>query len=308
MPVEMTFEQRVEMFRATATDHQARAEFAASRATVINPLLDEQSTIRAIFMPEVLTPGADARYDIPFEDVECTLVMPNIGGIPSVQLEGSELHVDTFGIDGGVEYQMDVARDGRFQVAQLATRLLANRFIRQEEMCGWALIKSHAAVLPATQKLQAFTDAGAQTNGQGKMNVYTLNELITMGDMIGIGGRVIKDIYVSPRRYGDLRSQVTNQNLPFDMRSRLYGNGQNAEAPTPEIRIHRVYNKNLVGDTKGYAFTQKDGFTYGVMPIREKLMTRDNPIAILEWKIGTIGRERCGFGVLDDKGLIELTF
>ncbi len=59
---------------------------------------------------------------------------------------------------------------------------------------------------------------------------------------------------------------------------------------------------------KGYAFTQKDGFFYGVMPVREKLMTRDNPIACLEWKIGIIGRERLGFGVLDDKGLIEVTF
>ena len=46
---EMTFEQRVEMFRRTADNVQARMEYAASRAAVINPLLDEQSTVRAIF-------------------------------------------------------------------------------------------------------------------------------------------------------------------------------------------------------------------------------------------------------------------
>ena len=193
--------------------------------------------------------------------------------------------------------------------AQLATRLLANRFIRQEELAGWSLVKTHAAVLPTTQKLQAFADDGTtQTAGQGKLNIFTLNELITLADQIGIGGRVVRDIYVSPRRYNDLRSQVTLQSLPFDMRSKLYGDGENAKSATPEIRIHKVYNPNLVTNNKAYAFTQKDGYFYGVMPIREKLFTRDNPIAILEWKIGIIGRMREGFGVLDDKGLVEITF
>lgn len=314
--VEMSFEQRAEMFRATATDGQARADFAASRATVINPLLNEQSTVRYIFYPEKLLPGATCTFDIPFEDVECTWVMPNIGAIPTIQVEGAELHVDTFGLDGGVEYQKDIAVDGRFQVAQLATTLLKNRFIRQEEMAGWSLIKAHAALLFSGQKLQAFQDDGTAgtpsgttgTAGTGKMNIYTLNEVITLADQIGIGGRVVRDLYLSPRRYGDLRNQVTLSQLPFDMRTKLYSNGENAKAADPEIRIHKVYNRKLVTDDKGYAFTQKDGFRYGVMPIREELNTRDNPIAVLEWKIGIIGRERVGFGVLDDKGLIEITF
>lgn len=318
---EMSFEQRVAMFRATASDGQARAEFAASRATVINPLLNEQSTVRFIFYPEKLAPGATPTFDIPFEDVEVCWVMPNIGGIPTVQVEGAELHVDTFGLDGGVEYQLDIAKDGRFQVAQLATQLLKNRFIRQEEMAGWSLIKNHASQLPGTaatdsvQRLVAYKDDGTKgtpktdgTAGTGRMNIYTLNDLITLADCIGIGGRVVRDIYLSPRRFGDLRNQVTMEALPFSMRERLYGIGEDAKAADSEIRIHKVWNRNLVGDDRGYAFTQKDGFRYGVMPIREELNTRDNPIAILEWKIGIIGRERVGFGVLDDKGLIEIAF
>ena len=305
----LSFEQKVEMFRATAENAQARIDFAASRAEVILPLIDEQSTVRAIFQPRKLPAGASATFDIPFEDVEATWVMPNIGGIPTVQVEGTSVNVDTFGLDGGVEYQIDIAKDGRFDVAQLSTKLLANRFIRQEELAGWSLIKTHAAVLPATQQLQAFADDGTtQTAGQGKLNIYTLNELITLADQIGIGGRVVKDVYVSPRRYNDLRSQVTLQSLPFDMRTKLYGDGENAKSPTPEIRFHKVYNPNLVANNQAYAFTQKDGYFYGVMPIREALFTRDNPIAILEWKIGIIGRMREGFGVLDDKGLIEITF
>ena len=73
-------------------------------------------------------------------------------------------------------------------------------------------------------------------------------------------------------------------------------------------RIHRVYDGKLVSDNKGYAFGQRDGYTYGVMPIRQTLQTFDNPIAIMEWKIGIMARENVGFAVLDEKGLIEVTF
>ena len=37
------------------------------------------------------------------------------------------------------------------------------------------------------------------------------------------------------------------------------------------VRIHKVYNKKLVGDDEGYAFSSKKDTSYGVMPIRERL-------------------------------------
>jgi hypothetical protein len=304
----LTHEQKIALFRQTALNPQARMDFAASRANVIQPELEIQSTVRFIFNPELLPGGATPIYDIPFEDVDCVYIMPQIGGIPTVQMEGKQMSVDTFGLDGGVEYQMDIAKDGRFQVGQLATLMLKNRFIKQEELAGWNLIKLHAAALPTTQKLQAYANDGTQgAAGTGKLNIYTVNELITLADEIGIGGRRITDIYVSPRRFGDLRNALTMQALPEGMRQQIWGNGKGSDS-VADIRIHRVYNTALVANNKGYAFTQKDGIRYGVMPIRENLSTRDNPIAVLEWKIGIIGRERLGFGVLDSKGLVEVTF
>lgn len=304
----LSFDQKVALFRETAINPQRRSDYAASRANVINPELEVQSTVRFIFAPEQLAPGATPVYDIPFEDVECTYVMPQIGGIPTVQMEGKIMTVDTFGLDGGVEYQIDVAKDGRFQVGQLATTMLKNRFIQQEELAGWNLIKLHAASLKSNQKIQALKDDGTVgAAGTGKLNVGTINEMITTADEIGVGGRRITDIYVSPRRFGDLRNQLTMMALPESIRTQLWSNGKGTDN-VADVRIHRVYNRALVPNNKGYAFTQKDGYRYGVMPIREELTTRDNPIAILEWKIGIIGRERLGFGVLDDKGLVEVTF
>ena len=74
------------------------------------------------------------------------------------------------------------------------------------------------------------------------------------------------------------------------------------------LHIHRVYNPALVDNNTVYAFTRKEGYFYGVMPIREELKTRDNPQAAGEWKIGILGKERVGFGVLDNLGLIQCNF
>ncbi len=223
--------------------------------------------------------------------------------MPTVQVEGAETHVDTFGLDGGVEWQQDIARDGRFQVAQLATKLLLNKFIKQEELCGWNLIKAHETALSGTSQIVTARDDSGTTSGTKKMNIHTINEVLTVADELGVGGRRVTDVFVSPRRFSDLRTALTQTALPEGMRQQIWNNGQIADT-IANIRFHRVYDTTLVSNNKAYFFTQKDGFRYGVMPIRENLRTIDNVFSPMEWKIGVLGRIRLGFAVLDDKGLI----
>ena len=292
MAKELTQNEKVELFRQTAASPKARGEYAKSRASVILPLIEAQSTIRSIFTPEVLPAGAEARYDIPFDDIECAWTMPQIGGIPQIQLEGTEIYVGTFGLDAAVQYQMDVAEQGRFQVGARATELLKNKIIEQEELAGWSLIKTHAAVLDSSQKVTGT-----------ELNVDCFNDIVTKGDILR---RRITDLYVSPKRFSDLRDWVTATDLSEKLKDQAYAQG--GMNGVWGVNIHKVYDSTLVPDNKAYAFGQRDGFTYGVMPIRKELQTFDNPMAILEWKIGIMARELIGFGVLDDKGLIEVTF
>jgi hypothetical protein len=304
----LTDAQKREMFRRTATDEVARREFAESRAEVINPLLDEQSTIRPIFRVEYLEPGTSPVYDIPFDDMDVVFMMPQVGGIPFAQFEAKEVRVDTFGLVGGVEYQRDIALDGRIQMAEQTTRLLMNKFVKQEELAGWKLIKRHAATLTSSQTLQAFAANGTtQSAGSGLFNIETLIEAETMADELGTGGRVITDVYLSPRRFADLKKMAINADLTEQLRNQIWNNGGDS-VPGTSLRFHKVYNTKLVANNKGYAFTQKEGFYYGVMPIRERLTTQDNILSYMEHKIGIFGRERLGMAVLDPKGLIELTF
>lgn len=293
MSKELTFNEKVALFKKTAQSAKARKEYARSRASVILPLIDEQSTIRNIFNPEILPPGAQSNYDIPFDDVDCAWVMPQIGGIPQIQVEGTEIYVTTFGLDAAVEYQMDVARQGRFQVGERATKLLKNKIIEQEELAGWSLIQAHAAALDSSQKV-------ATTSG---LDTSTFNKIVTAGDVLR---RKVTDIYVSPTRYADIRDWVANVAYTDKVRDNIFGSGE--LAGLWDVRIHKVYNSELVSDDKGYAFGQRDGYTYGVMPIRQTLQTYDNPISIMQWKIGIMARENLGFGILDDKGLVEVSF
>jgi len=303
-----TYEQKVAAFRRTSESVQDRVNFMESRAAVVLGLLDEQSTVRDIYAVERVPAGGSTKYDIPFDDINMVFLMPQIGSYPSINVEGDEIYVDTFALHGGVDWQEDVARDGRFQVVERATRLLANKFIRQEELHGWSLIRAHAAALPSTQKLQAYLNSGSVASpGAGIMNIFTLAEALTLADELGNGGRRITDIYMSPRRFNDLRTQAGNSALPDDMRSAAWNNGR-GNIPTNEIRFHKVYNRTLVANNKAYAFAQREGFNYGVMPIRSQVRTRDNPMAMTENKQGVLADERIGFGVLDDKGLIEITF
>lgn len=290
---ELTFEEKVKMFQAIAENPQSRSEYAQSRAKVIMPLLEAQSTVRNIFVPEYLPPSGQATYDIPFDDVDCAWVMPQIGGIPQIQVEGTEVYVTTFGIDAAVQWQMDVATQGRFQVGERATTLLKNKIIEQEELAGWSLIKAHAAVLPDEQKLE---------NQEG-LTIDTFNNIVTAADILR---RKVTDIYVSPRRFADMRKWVTATDLSDKLKDQAYVS--EGLMVVWGVRIHKVYNQQLVADNEAYAFGSREGFTYGVMPIRERLKTYENPIAIMEWKIGIMARQNQGFAILDDKGQIYVTF
>jgi hypothetical protein len=289
----LTHEEKIAAFKATASDYNRRSEYAQSRATVLMPQIAAQSTIRAIFQPELLPPGAEPRYDIPFDDIECVWSLPQIGGIPQTQVEGTEIYVTTFGVHAAVQYQMNVAKQGRYNIGERATTMLKNKIIEQEELAGWTLIKAHAAVLPDEQKV-------ACPSG---LTVDAFNAVTTAGDILR---RTINNLYVSPQRFGDMRKWVNAENYSQQMKDQSFSAAglKNVWG----VNIHTVYDKNLVPNDKGYAFGSREGYTYGVMPIREQLQTFDNPIAIMEWKIGIMARQELGFGILDDKGLYEMDF
>ena len=318
-----TAKQRA-MLQAIAQNEDALRRYAQSRAEIINPRVYEKSYARQIFEPIPLETGETLRYDITAEDVQCVWAMPKIGEVPTAQIEVGELHVPVQGLNGGIEVRMDDLRDGRLDVSQIATRSLENSFIRQEELMAWSLIHSHAAQLPASQRLQARAADGTEgTAGSGVFNYDTLIDLMTTAQSLGVGGRRVRHVFISPTRQADLMRISKEGNLPERIQEQFLGLGQvgnvgntdpnsdhlKTSPMTGGIQFHTVYNPRLVPDDKAYIIcTNDDHQRYGVLPQRSDIETYHDPRSLVKWMAGIIGRERLGMAIVDDKGLIELTF
>lgn len=303
--------RKTEAAKLVSSSAAHRAEWIATRAEVIDDLLYQYSDIRSVFSVENFGTN-NIVYDIPFEDVEVVFMMPQIGGVPTVQVEGSTMSVSTFDVMGGIEVQDRLVQDGNFQALERATNHLLQHHIKMESYVCWALIASIAATLDSAQKLQAWTGndtSATQTAGSGKFNVKTYNKLTTATDVIGQGGRRMTDIFLTASRRGDFLDAITEGTLlPDELKQQLYSNGRGNNTLDSGIRLHTVYDTNLVPNNKAYVFTEKEGVKFGVMPFRHALETVPNTMSQTEWKIGLKSRVNFGVASLDPLGMIEVTF
>jgi hypothetical protein len=131
--------------------------------------------------------------------------------------------------------------------------------------------------------------------------------MITAMDEKPDGGRMLTDLFVTPRRYGDLRTWVdTNlQNLSDGIRTEIFKAGQSIGASGVwDVNIWKVRNPQFVDNTKAWGF----GKGFGVMAISERFHTVEDPTAILRWKQGIIGKEECGFAITDPESAVVYNF
>lgn len=220
------------VFQRTATDETIRKAFAAKLAVPLLMTINPQSSVRHIFMTDEVPPGALARYPLDFADINA-VVLPQLGAVPENRVSGDELLVQTFKISTSIQYGITYARDARFSVAEESMRKIANAIIRLEESSGWAVIE--AAVLANN----TITDNGGVITVADMTNVFA-----TMEEE----GYVVTDIYMSPRRFADLRNWSYTQIDPFTQRQVFEQGG-----------LGSLWGANLhvlrhLSDTEVYAF------------------------------------------------------
>jgi len=311
---ELSLQEKAELFRAIASDPDARRAYIVSRAAKIEPLIAKESQVRSIFQPINLAPGAQAQFFIGAKEVQTAWLAPGIGSAPRRTLEGDEVFVNTFPIFARGEWLMDLAADARFDVAQEVEWMITEQVKELENMVGWNLISAAAAhaSFPATHRVQIGSTAGVDlTTGKGFFSKELLAELVLAAD---VARRRITDIYVSPRTAFDIFNYWTStaasgvRNVPNAQQERFFDEGMpnSGEQDTEYvmslfgIRIHKVYTSDIVGDDKVYAFDLSGRRSrFGVMPIRQGLVSYEDPMAVTEFKVGYFVRERLGFALLD---------
>ncbi len=287
-------DEQVELIKAVASDSEARRKYAASRAEVLLPLVDVQSTARSIFKTEKLGPGAQANYPISFDYTELASFLPKLGGVATRITEGDEIYIPTFSIEAAVRYSMDVAEQGRLDIAAEQMNLLKNRIIAKEEFAAWRLIK---ATMSGVNSNQTVYCSGSSEN----FHSFTKKALNKMGVQMDKQRRTLTDVYVSPTSLGDIR-EWSNSSIDFLTQREIFQNGGLPGNQIWNYQLHKVYDSSLVGDDAAWGF---DTRTFGKMPIQKELETYEDPTAILQWQVGVLARERVGLAITDSWAFVK---
>lgn len=287
-------EEKVKLFKSIASDASARKAYAEARAAVILPLIPEQSTVRSIYRVEELGVDAQPAYPISFDQTQVAAWMPKWGGNVVRVFEGDEIYVPTFGIEGAYRYSMDIAEQGRLDIARMADEQLRSQITAKEEAAGWSTIKG---VFSGVNSNQTVYCSGTTEN----FHAFSKKAVNSMTVQMDIQRRQLTDIYASPRSIADIREWSNNQ-IDFTTQREIFVNGGLPGGRIWDVQLHKVYNSNLVSNAEAWGF---DGNKFGVMPIRKALRTYEDPTAIQQWQIGVMARELVGFGVTDSYAVVK---
>ncbi len=290
----LSHEEKVALLKSISNDAVARKNYAESRASVILPLIPEQSTVRNIFRVETLAAGAQAEYPISFDTTQLASFMPKYAGNVVRMLEGDTLFVPTFGIEGAYRYSMDIAEQGRLDIARMADEHLRSQIVAKEEATGWATIKGSFSGVYANQTVYC---SGTTEN----FHSFSKKAINAMGVQMDLQRRTLTDIYASPRSIADIREWSNNQ-IDYLTQREVFTNGGLANGKIWDTMLHKVYNSNLVANSEAWGF---DTNKFGVMPIRKELQTYEDPTAIQTWSVGLMARELIGFGVTDSYAAVK---
>lgn len=322
----LTDAEKGELLRAVAEDDGVRRAYIKSRAFVFEPLIEKESQVRQIFSIERFeNTTKQPYYPIGAKEVPMAWVAPGVGNAPRRSLEGDEVYVPIFKIHGRVEWLMDLAADARFALIEESNFYMVEQLKELENAVGWNLIKACAAdeTFPSNNAVQIGSSSSIDlSTGQGYFSKQLFSEMMFAAD---IARRNITDIYASPRTLFDIfnywGSQYTGGGnatsyasyLPDGAAEEIYRKGapvsgdKNGEYVMNYmgVRFHKVYNTDIVGNDKVYAFDLSGSRSrFGVMPIRQGLVTYEDPIAVTEYKVGYFGFMREGFGILDPVNMI----
>ena len=279
----MSFDEKCESFRKTIASRESREAHAAAFGELILKELPSEASVRSIFTVDVLPAGASPLYTIDIDTIDAW-VLPKMGQHPINLVSAEEVTIPTWELTGDVTYKLQFARDGRFNVGERARLRLMDSIVDQEESAGWTLLR---AACSATNTVTAV----------GLTKALISNAMALMESNRGYQPT---DLYVSSNRAADIRNWDYTTIDPTTQREIFVDGG-----------LGSIWNINIkvvwfLEDTEAYLFDSREN-KLGYMPIRNPLVTYDDPTAIKKYRVGIIAYEEIGFGVLDSQCIVRLT-
>lgn len=309
-----------ELLRATAGSDAQSIENRKALAQVLESVwkqgILEPGTIDTVFSRIDIAPGVDAKFPLDFLSPEAgdsdrfnAVVLPAEGAMPIKKIDGDELHVPTYKISNSIAWNLDYARDARWDVITRAIEVFTNGFTKKMNRDGWNTI------LGATASDQS-RDADAATGTFTKALITEMQ--VAMKRQEGGRDSRLTDLFLSPEAIADIRKLDGDKVDEGTLRALLAHDG---EAPLMSMfgvnlhellelgvgQAHTDYYTSTLGNTIGGTDTEicigldlnkRDSF---VMPVREDMQMFDDASLHRSGEAGVYGWMQLGFAVLDDR-------
>lgn len=282
-----------------------------------------------IFEKMVLEPGSSPEFPLdllaPGTERDYTAYTnPGHGRIPEKHVEGDYVMVNTYGITNSIDFLLRYAREARWDIIARAMQVLESGFVKKINDDGW-----HTILAAAVDRNILVYDADAAA-GQFTKRLISLGKTVMLrnggGNSVTATGR-LTDLFLSPEAIEDVRNWGIDQ-LDEVSRREVY---QSADNGAPLTRIFGVNLNGLFefGDGQEYQtfFTSDLSGSLGpnsdvelivgldlnardsfVMPVKREVEIFEDEGLHRSQRQGYYGWAEIGFGVLDNRRVLALSF
>lgn len=282
-----------------------------------------------IFEKMVLEPGSSPEFPLdllaPGTERDYTAYTnPGHGRIPEKHVEGDYVMVNTYGITNSIDFLLRYAREARWDIIARAMQVLESGFVKKINDDGW-----HTILAAAVDRNILVYDADAAA-GQFTKRLISLAKTVMLrnggGNSVTATGR-LTDLFLSPEAIEDVRNWGIDQ-LDEVSRREVY---QSADNGAPLTRIFGVNLNGLFefGDGQEYQtfFTSDLAGSLGpnsdvelivgldlnardsfVMPVKREVEIFEDEALHRSQRQGYYGWAEIGFGVLDNRRVLALSF
>ncbi len=133
--------------RAVASQHMQA--LAAEIRPVLQKAVFDEDTLGGIFTKVDVSGGGDCKFPLDIiapgtEDDFVAFTMPKQGRVPERHVEGDELYVQTYKIANAIDWDLDFAKDSRWDVVERALEVFKAGFTKRINDDGWHVILASA--------------------------------------------------------------------------------------------------------------------------------------------------------------------
>jgi len=308
-----------EMLKATASSDEDKATKYRQALALTLEKAWKQGVLEpdlnfGIFDRIMVAAGADVKFPVDFfapgtEGYYAAVKVPREGAIPERVIEGDEIYVPTFKIANGISWDLDYAKDGRWDIIGRAIEVFTNGFVQKINDEGWHVVLYAAS----THTVQ--NDSSASSGVMSKQLITTLQTAIKRFT----GGRNsrVTDLFLSPEAIADIRNFDNTALDDLTLRNLLIS-GEDGVPQLFGVKLHELqelgvgqeYQTYLTGTLSASLaagdaefvvaldLLNRDSF---VMPVREDLTMYNDPTLTRKMRAGVFGWMRVGFAALDTR-------